>query len=85
MFELRPRIGFASTAMARRVPPDETVLDVVLTAAYSVIGRWNEEYEDIDERRAMRVLAEWQLEHLADRTSARSATASRSGCRSPAR
>ncbi|GAA3624190.1 ABC transporter ATP-binding protein [Microbacterium awajiense] len=68
VFELRPRIGFASTAMARRVPPDETVLDVVLTAAYSVMGRWREEYEDIDERRALRVLAEWRLDGLADRT-----------------
>ncbi|WP_404432673.1 ABC transporter ATP-binding protein [Microbacterium lacus] len=68
VFEIRPRIGFASSAMARRVPPEETVLDVVLTAAFSVLGRWNESYEDIDERRAMRVLAEWRLDHLADRT-----------------
>lgn len=68
VFELRPRIGFASSAMARRVPPEETVLDVVLTAAFSVLGRWNEEYETIDERRARRVLGEWKLDHLADRT-----------------
>ncbi|MFN3950036.1 ABC transporter ATP-binding protein [Microbacterium sp.] len=68
VFELRPRIGFASSAMARRVPPEETVLDVVLTAAYSVVGRWREDYDDIDERRALRVLAEWRLDHLADRT-----------------
>lgn len=68
VFELRPRIGFASSAMARRVPQDETVLDTVLTAAYSVLGRWNEQYEDIDERRALRVLRDWQLDHLADRT-----------------
>jgi iron complex transport system ATP-binding protein len=68
VFELRPRIGFASSAMARRLPPEESVLNVVLTAAYSVLGRWNEAYEDIDERRALRVLAEWHLEHLADRT-----------------
>ncbi|MCR2785782.1 MULTISPECIES: ABC transporter ATP-binding protein [unclassified Microbacterium] len=68
VFELRPRIGFASSAMARRVPPEETVLNVVLTAAYSVLGRWHEAYEDIDERRALRVLAEWKLENLADRT-----------------
>jgi iron complex transport system ATP-binding protein len=67
VFELRPRIGFASSALARRIPPTETVLNVVLTAAYSVTGRWNEEYEDIDERRARRVLAEWKLDHLADR------------------
>ena len=68
VFELRPRIGFASSAMARRTPPEETVLDVVLTAAFSVLGRWNEEYETIDERRARRVLGEWKLDHLADRT-----------------
>ena len=67
LFELRPRIGFASTALARRVPADESVLDVVLTAAYSVTGRWNEQYDDIDTRRARRVLAEWKLDHLEER------------------
>ena len=67
LFELRPRIGFASTAMARKVPANEKVIDVVMTAAYSVTGRWNEEYEEIDERRAQRVLAEWKLDHLAER------------------
>ncbi|WP_460773979.1 ABC transporter ATP-binding protein [Microbacterium sp. GXF7504] len=68
VFELRPRIGLASSAMARRVPPEETVLNVVLTAAMAVLGRWNEQYDRIDERRALRVLAEWKLDHLADRT-----------------
>ena len=68
VFEVRPRIGFASSAMAKRVPRDETVLNTVLTAAYSVLGRWNENYEAIDERRALRVLGDWRLDHLADRT-----------------
>src|SRR6478735_11391762 len=36
VFELRPMIGFASTAMARRIPRTESVVDTVLTAAYSV-------------------------------------------------
>ncbi len=67
LFELRPRVGFASSAMARRFPANETVLNVVLTAAYSVTGRWNEEYEDIDLRRAQRVLTEWKLDHLSER------------------
>jgi iron complex transport system ATP-binding protein len=67
VFELRPRIGFASSAMSKRIPATETVLNVVLTAAYSVTGRWNEEYEDVDVRRAQRVLSEWKLGHLADR------------------
>ena len=67
VFELRPRVGFASSAMARRIPRDERVLDVVLTAALAVTGRWNEEYDEVDVRRAQRVLAEWKLGHLEDR------------------
>lgn len=66
--QLRPLLGFSSTTLAKRIPATETVLDVVMTAAYAVTGRWNEEYEDIDERRARRVLAEWNLLHLAERT-----------------
>lgn len=68
VFDLRPRIGFASTAAARRIPATETVLDAVMTAAFSVTGRWHEEYEAIDERRARRVLREWQLDELSERT-----------------
>jgi iron complex transport system ATP-binding protein len=67
VFELRPRIGFASSAMAKRIPASETVLNVVMTAAWSVTGRWNELYEDLDVRRAERVLAEWKLDKLASR------------------
>lgn len=67
VFELRPRIGIASSAMAKQIPGDETVRDVILTAAYSVLGRWNEEYERIDERRAERVLSDWRIDDLADR------------------
>jgi iron complex transport system ATP-binding protein len=66
--ELRPLLGFASSALARRIPRNERVLDVVMTAAYAVTGRWNELYEEIDERRAHRVLAEWHLDHLSERT-----------------
>ncbi len=67
VFELRPRIGFASTALARLIPESESVLDAVMTAAYAVAGRWNEQYEDIDVRRAKRVLREWKLGDLAER------------------
>ena len=67
LFDLRPRIGFASTTIARRIPAKEKVVDVVLTAAYSVTGRWNEDYEQVDVRRAHRVLEEWRLDHLAER------------------
>ena len=65
VFELRPRVGFASSDMARRIPDNESVTDAVLTAAWGVTGRWQEAYEDIDVRRATRVLSEWRLDHLA--------------------
>jgi iron complex transport system ATP-binding protein len=67
VFELRPRIGFASSALARRIPGNEAVIDVVMTAAYSVTGRWNEQYEEVDVKRARRVLEEWKLDQLEDR------------------
>ena len=67
VFELRPRVGFASTALGRRIPANEAVLDAVMTAAYSVTGRWNEQYDDVDLRRAHRVLEEWKLGHLEGR------------------
>lgn len=67
VFGLRPRLGFASTAMARQIPPTETVVNVVMTAAWAVTGRWNEQYESVDEERARRVLSEWKLDRLADR------------------
>ncbi|WP_138315466.1 ABC transporter ATP-binding protein [Rhodoluna limnophila] len=67
VFELRTRIGFASSALAAHIPNSESVLNAVMTASYGVTGRWNEKYEDIDERRARRVLSEWQLSEFADR------------------
>lgn len=66
IFELRNRIGFVSSASARRIPTNELVRDVVLTAAYSVEGRWNERYDSIDVRQAERILAEWDLGSFAD-------------------
>jgi iron complex transport system ATP-binding protein len=67
VFDLRTRIGFASTAIAGRIPNSEKVLDAVLTASYAITGRFKEKYEDVDERRARRVLAEWDLSEYADR------------------
>ena len=68
VFELRTRIGFASSALAARIPNSESVLNAVMTASYAVTGRWNEKYEEVDERRARRVLAEWHLQDFADRS-----------------
>lgn len=68
VFELRTRVGFASSAIATRIPNSESVLDAVMTASYAVTGRFKEVYDDVDERRARRVLAEWQLSEHAERS-----------------
>jgi iron complex transport system ATP-binding protein len=66
--ELKPRIGWASSAMAADLPPGESVLDVVMTGAWAVSGRWREQYEAAARERAGRLLEDWGIAHLADRT-----------------
>lgn len=68
VFELRPRIGYASAALAANIPRAEKVRDIVLTAAYGVLGRWNEQYEDLDVERADALLWAFGITQLADRT-----------------
>jgi iron complex transport system ATP-binding protein len=67
VFELRPRIGLASAALADRVPPNEKVIDLVLTAAYGVMGRWKEEYDSTDVTRAVELLDALGCAHLIRR------------------
>jgi iron complex transport system ATP-binding protein len=67
VFELRPRIGLTSAALAGRVPNNETVLDVVVSAGYAVVGRWREEYEVLDTGRARHLLYQLGVQQLADR------------------
>ncbi|MDQ6527502.1 ABC transporter ATP-binding protein [Nocardioides sp. LHD-245] len=68
IFELRPRIGVSSAAVAEQIPRDETVRDLVLTASYAVLGRWREEYDAVDHDRADALLREVGVAPLADRT-----------------
>jgi len=68
VFELRPRIGLSSAALANHIPEHEKVLNVVVTAAYGVTGRWREGYERDDERRAFALLNEWGMGPLLNRT-----------------
>ncbi|WP_051123649.1 ABC transporter ATP-binding protein [Amycolatopsis sp. ATCC 39116] len=67
IFDLRPRIGFTSAAIASRVPGDEKVVDVVVSAGYAVIGRWREQYDTMDTGRAEELLDALGIRHLADR------------------
>ncbi|WP_026552308.1 ABC transporter ATP-binding protein [Arthrobacter sp. H20] len=67
VFELRPRIGLASAALASQIPDHETVLNVVITASYGVTGRWREEYEKQDARRAFALLDAWGMSTFMNR------------------
>jgi iron complex transport system ATP-binding protein len=67
VFELRPRIGLTSAALGERVPAEERVRDVVVSASYAVLGRWKEEYDGLDEARARRLMHQAGVAHLAER------------------
>ncbi|WP_433285815.1 ABC transporter ATP-binding protein [Micromonospora sp. CA-244673] len=66
--ELRTRIGLSTATLAERIPGDERVTDVVVTAAWSVVGRWRESYDRTDEARARALLGQLGVAHLAERT-----------------
>jgi iron complex transport system ATP-binding protein len=67
VFELRPRVGVTSAALADRISGGEQVLDVVLTAAYGMTGRWREHYEALDHERARALLDVFGVARFADR------------------
>ncbi|SHY86771.1 Putative ABC transporter, ATP-binding protein [Mycobacteroides abscessus subsp. bolletii] len=66
--ELKSRIGLSSAALAQRIPDNEVVRDLVVSAGYAVLGRWREEYEEVDTARAVDMLETLGAEHLSDRT-----------------
>ena len=67
VFELRPRIGFCSAAVIARVPPEEKVIDVVVSAGYAVLGRWREDYDQLDTGRATELCKSLGIGHLTER------------------
>jgi iron complex transport system ATP-binding protein len=68
VFDLRPRIGLTSAALGERIPRGELVQDVVVSASYGVVGRWREEYDDLDHGRAGALLRDLGVAQLVDRT-----------------
>ncbi len=68
VFELRPRIGLVSALLARQIPAQEKVRDVVVTASWGVTGRWRERYDDLDHDRADELLESMGVSHLRERT-----------------
>ncbi len=67
LFELRPRIGLTSANLGVRIPGDEIVSDVVVSAGYGVLGRWREAYDTEDTARAGHLLAALGMGRLTDR------------------
>jgi iron complex transport system ATP-binding protein len=67
VWDLRTRIGICGSLISEDIPYDEKVRDVVLTAAYAIIGRWNEAYDLWDESRAVALLTTFGVRDLADR------------------
>lgn len=65
--ELRTQIGICGALISEDIPADEIVRDVVLTAAYAILGRWNEAYDLWDESRAVALLTTFGVRELADR------------------
>ncbi|GAA2101504.1 ABC transporter ATP-binding protein [Microlunatus panaciterrae] len=68
VFDLRPRIGLTSAALADRIPKSEPVHDAVVSASYAVLGRWREDYDQLDHERADELLDQLRVGHLAERT-----------------
>jgi iron complex transport system ATP-binding protein len=67
LVELRTRIGLSSASLGLRVPTDEIVRDVVVSAGYGVLGRWRERYDAADTDRADELLAALGLRGFATR------------------
>jgi iron complex transport system ATP-binding protein len=67
VFELRPRIGLTSAALAQRIAPSERTGDIVVSAGYAVVGRWQERYDVHDLTRAAMLMEQWGVAPLATR------------------
>ena len=52
--ELRTRIGLSTASLHDRIPADEKVANVVITASWAVVGRFRENYDSADTARAAR-------------------------------
>ena len=63
--ELRTRLGLTTAAL--QLPAEETAHNIVLTAAWSVVGRFRESYDAVDEARATALLRQFGMADLADR------------------
>jgi iron complex transport system ATP-binding protein len=68
VFDLRTRIGHVSSRIAAQIPASESAGDVIVSAAYAVTGRWQEQYDADDLERRDQIMSELGIAHLANRT-----------------
>lgn len=68
MRDLRSMIGVSSSALANRIPDEERVGDLVISAGYAILGRWREDYSEMDFNQATEILERVGALHLGDRT-----------------
>ncbi|GFK18617.1 ABC-type transporter, ATPase component [Corynebacterium glutamicum] len=68
MRDLRSMIGVSSSALGNRIPSEEKVSDLVISAGYAILGRWREDYDEMDFGQATEILEQVGAMHLADRT-----------------
>lgn len=68
MRDLRSMIGVSSSSLGNRIPDNEKVADLVISASYAILGRWREDYEEMDFDQATEILEQVGAMHLADRT-----------------
>ncbi|MCK9876262.1 ABC transporter ATP-binding protein [Frankia sp. Ag45/Mut15] len=67
LLDLRYRVGVVSPALVETPPREERVLDAVVTAGWSVLGRADEEYDQVDLDRAATLLTQFGCRELRDR------------------
>ena len=83
VFELRPRIGVASAAVADRIPRDEKVRDLVVSAAYGVVAAGARSTTSSTTTGPPRCSSRSEPVPCSTAPSAPSARGSASACRSP--
>lgn len=63
---LRTRIAFSSPALAARLEPRMSALEVVMTGIHAALAPWWHRYTEADRDLARRLLTEWRAAGLAD-------------------
>ncbi len=65
---LREHIGLVSTAVVKKLVPDITATDVVVSALHGALEPWWHRYEEAEREAARRLLADAGFEYVADRS-----------------